>query len=546
MADFIDVPFESSAEAFQDFCVAYIQDKVPGFTLNPAHPMTWLIEAFSSVAADAAFSWTRMAAAAFRYLGATVYGIPANDGTPAIAVVTFTSIDTDGHTIPAGTQITIDDRAFATDSLATITPGSSSVAGVAVTALFDGTDGNGLGSTAEPVDAFPWLDTITVVGSTSGGTDAETDDEYQDRLAEELSLQAPRPITVTDYAKFAKRIAEVDRALAIDGFNVAHNLLTANQSSLEVDTTGWAAGTNTTIARSTAQAADGLASLSLTKTTSTADMWATTSTGTSGIPVVAGDSWYFSYETRAATTPRQITGRVFAYDATGASLGSLTMALAGNPSNTTTGWTRATFTYNANSLISNYPGTAFMAFGPQFTSVPSAEVHYVDKIAYQLAPNLTWVIGGNAALDMPRRVTVIPVKSDGQPVSAGTKTALVDMFTALREVNFIVSVLDPTYQSVNVVTTVKAYPGFDTAAVDTAVTAAITDYLSPANWGTRPYGDERVWDNTPIVRLYKLAQVIENVEGVNYIVSLTNPSSDTTLLGVATLPTAGAINVTVT
>lgn len=535
--DFIDVPFESSAEAFQDFCVAYIQDKVPGFTLNPAHPMTWLIEAFSSVAADAAFSWTRMAAAAFRYLGATVYGIPANDGTPAIAVVTFTSIDTLGHTIPAGTQITIDDRAFATDSLATITPGSSSVAGVAVTALFDGTDGNGLGSTAEPVDAFPWLDAITVVGSTSGGTDAETDDDYQSRLTEELSLQAPRPITVTDYAKFAKRIAEVDRALALDGFNVAHNLLTINQSSLEVDTTGWAAGTNTTIARVTTQFSDGLASLALTKTVSTGNAVATTLTGTSGIPVTPGTTYYMSMETKAATTPRNVDFVGTWYDASGAQIVSNTYG-TGLTNNTTTGWTRRTLT-----TIAAPSNAAYFAFGPSFTNAVSTEVHWVDKIALQLVDGLPWIIGGNAALDMPRRVTVVPVKSDGQPVSAGTKTALVDMFTALREANFIVSVLDPTYTVVAVVAAVKAYSGFDLPTIDAAVEAAILSYLSPANWGIRPYGDERIWDSTPIVRYNKLIQIIENVEGVNYVSSLTinNAATDYTLPGnVGQMPSASS------
>jgi hypothetical protein len=531
MTDFIEVPITVDTESLQDDAVAYVQDKVAGYTLNPAHPMTWLIEATGRNAAEVAAIVARMPPAAFRYLGESVYGIPPNDGTPAIAITTWTAADTLGHTIPAGTQIVIDDRAFATDSLATIAPGASSVTGVAVTAVLDGADGNGLGPAAEPVDAFPWLDTVAVVGTTSGGTDAESDADYQGRLAKELALQAPRPITASDYEKFAKRIPEVDRALAIDGFNIAHNLLTINQSSLETDATGWVAGTDTTIARSTAQASDGVASLAVTKTVGTGNAIAIIATGTGGVPVTQGTTYYVSYEVRSAVTPRVIGVRYAWYDAAGTLIGSVTDATynSGLTSDTTSGWTKI-----AHSVGPAPTGAAFLSFGPRFLSAVLSEVHYVDKIAVQLVDNLSWAVGGNAALDMPRRVTVVPVKADGQPISTGAKTALVDMFTALREVNFIVSVLDPTYTLVAVVATVKAYSGFDLPTVDAAVEAAVLSYLSPANWGVRPYGDERVWDSTPVVRYNKLIQIIENVDGVNYVSSLTinGTATDFTLPGV--------------
>lgn len=147
-----------------------------------------------------------------------------------------------------------------------------------------------------------------------------------------------------------------------------------------------------------------------------------------------------------------------------------------------------------------------------------------------------------------REVSVFVTDVNGAALSAGQKTAVATMLAGYREVTFIVNVLDPTYNTINVVSTVKAIDGFDLTDVDTRVTAAITSYLSPANWGLPLSGDTPNWVQQQTLRYLDLANVIKDIEGVNYIVSLTINAGvvDVGLSGVAPLTQPGTINVTVT
>ena len=88
-----------------------------------------------------------------------------------------------------------------------------------------GTEYNGLTGTVELVDAIAWVSEVAIVGESSGGVNQETDEEYENRLAGALALQAPRPITAADFATMAFDAptstigASVGRATAIDGYN---------------------------------------------------------------------------------------------------------------------------------------------------------------------------------------------------------------------------------------------------------------------------------------------------------------------------------------
>jgi phage-related baseplate assembly protein len=143
--------------------------------------------------------------------------------------------------------------------------------------------------------------------------------------------------------------------------------------------------------------------------------------------------------------------------------------------------------------------------------------------------------GGSAALtNQERAITVAVADEDGLTVSGSIKQAVGAYLEALREVNFVVSVIDPTYTAVNVTATLKAKAGADPATVDATATAVLEDYLSPATWSWRP-----------TVRYNELISLLDQVDGVDYVVSITTPSGDVTLSGVASLPTAGTLNVTV-
>lgn len=232
--NYVELPVVTDQETLQDDAFTYVQSQVPGYQADPAHPMTWLIEACGRMAAVAAYQASLMPAANLRTLGQTVYGLPRSEGAQAVAVTTWTAVDTLGHTIPAGATILIDGVPFTVDSPVTIPAGSAATAvgAVSVRALDVGTAANGLGVTAQPVDALAWLSSIAVVGVTAGGADGEDDETYQNRLATLLQLQAPRAITARDFEVFSLSTpdgprAGVARAVALDNYDPANPLVTS-------------------------------------------------------------------------------------------------------------------------------------------------------------------------------------------------------------------------------------------------------------------------------------------------------------------------------
>lgn len=92
-------------------------------------------------------------------------------------------------TIPAGTRAaTQDGLYFATDAAAVISAGETYV-DVAATATEGGTQGNDLltGTVTQMVDLIAYVDSVTNITVTSGGTDEEEDDEYRERIRLRLS-----------------------------------------------------------------------------------------------------------------------------------------------------------------------------------------------------------------------------------------------------------------------------------------------------------------------------------------------------------------------
>lgn len=113
---------------------------------------------------------------------------------------------------------------------------------------------------------------------------------------------------------------------------------------------------------------------------------------------------------------------------------------------------------------------------------------------------------------------VYPLAADGTDVPAPTATALQNDLQTLREANFQFPVRNPTRTNVKVKYWIAVRPGFDQAAVLAACDEALTAHLNPANWGLDPTSSRPTWDVTAIkVRRTKLIQIIENVDGVDYI-----------------------------
>lgn len=190
---------------------------------------TWLIKAFARISSVVRQQAGESSAAMFKKFGETIAGVPPILAAPASVQSTWTMVDTAGYTITAGTKVTIassgeDSVAFEVVADVVIAPGSKATAagGVTLRAVTPGIEGNGLSGTATPSDstaATSATESIAIVGTTSGGVDEEDEDAYLNRLTEELHLLSLSLIVAEDFAKDARSVAGVARAIALPAYN---------------------------------------------------------------------------------------------------------------------------------------------------------------------------------------------------------------------------------------------------------------------------------------------------------------------------------------
>ena len=235
MTVFIDADINTDASAMVD---ASVDNLTAAFAANgidwtPSSDgdMTLILLSIiaNNLAAPGADTAAQMPAAAFRKLGTDLFGVPYIQGTTATVLSNWTLVDTAGYTIPAGTFVTVGELGFYVQTDTVVPNGQSTASNVLLIAADVGSAYNGSTGPASLVDALDFVTSIAIVGTTSGGQDPETDDDYQNRLVGQLSLQAPRPITASDYQTFVLSFPptagtdqeEVGRATAIDGYDVA-------------------------------------------------------------------------------------------------------------------------------------------------------------------------------------------------------------------------------------------------------------------------------------------------------------------------------------
>lgn len=383
MTEYINPPFDIDPSTLEQEMMDYLLSVFPSLELRDPHVIKIVNEAYAAAVSELMTLATDVPATIFRYFGRLV-GINPDDGNEATGNLTVTSIDTNGpYTIPDSTGFRIpfgsDFRLFTTVGDVTIPNGSSTTAvgGVVIRAIDIGEDYNSLGPGVQLTDVLDFVNTVTNVGTTTGGSSQETDEEYLGRLSARLTLLADHPVTPDDFVTYTNSVEGVTRSLALDGYN------------------------------------------------------------------------------------------------------------------------------------------------------PTNDTFNNDKM-----------------------ITMAAVDAAGNAVSPTVKTNILALLTAAREVNFDPRVIDPTYTVVNIVCSVKALPGYDLTDLDTRVTAAVLAYVSPIEWGVSLTGDQTSWVFEDKVRFTNVVAEIENVAGVNYIVSgtltINGVAGDLTLSGRAPMPSVSSTaNITV-
>lgn len=129
----------------------------------------------------------------------------------------------------------------------------------------------------------------------------------------------------------------------------------------------------------------------------------------------------------------------------------------------------------------------------------------------------------------------VAVYGNGDVLTSDEKEALRLAFDASAQANLAVHVIDPTLTDVNVTASVVGIPGYTAGDVQANCVAALTAYLSPEQWP---------WSVT--VYRNELIALLDRVEGVDRVTSISVPAADLALTGVAPLARLGAATITVT
>ena len=220
-------------------------------------------------------------------------------------------------------------------------------------------------------------------------------------VAFSLSLDAPGvPILSASFSEAQRNVS-----LTIQGTT---NVLTANEASIESTAGGWANDSNTTVARTTSQANDGTASLSLTAN-SAANMVVRLA-GT--YIVLAGQSYAAISAFRADSTGRSVAVGIRWINSSNATISE---SFGTNITDSSSSWASAT-------VVANAPTGAVSArVLLRVTSPGNGEIHYADSIAFHPGTSGVFTIGGYTNLNF-----VVERASDGtyvevrnSPVTAG-------------------------------------------------------------------------------------------------------------------------------
>ena len=216
----------TTADEIQQRVFDDLATRAPGWEAHDGNLDVWLVEAFSSEAADIRELAVDVPSAIFRAFGEQIMGIPARQPVPATATATWTAVDDSGYTIEPGFQIAIprtgdENVAFEVTMEVTIPPGETTTqtGEVPLAAVIEGEQGNGLTGPVEVLEPIDWVLGVVLELPTAGGDDGQTDEQYLDEMSLLMRLVALRPVVPGDFAIMALQVPGVGRAIAMDGYD---------------------------------------------------------------------------------------------------------------------------------------------------------------------------------------------------------------------------------------------------------------------------------------------------------------------------------------
>ena len=250
---YIQLPITVDADALTQQILSNLASYFPGWVPREGNLEVAIVEEIALLVAEAATAASDVPALIFSFFGTLVNITPIVGDFEQVQVTwTLAAPATGaGYQIPAGTIAGFywQGAAYQFETIQdyTIPNGSLSMnlimQSVATGAVYDldALAANSSFNTSQYLvlsTQDPLVSTILIISTPSTlttlvrATDPETPEAYLNRLANELQLLAPRPITPNDYSLFSQNVDGIYRATSYDGINPLTNQVTAANSNL--------------------------------------------------------------------------------------------------------------------------------------------------------------------------------------------------------------------------------------------------------------------------------------------------------------------------
>jgi hypothetical protein len=217
--------------------------------------------------------------------------------------------------------------------------------------------------------------------------------------------------------------------------------------------------------------------------------------------------------------------------------GNFTLSFQGQTTDIIPATTDGPTLVDALDVLPNLSATDLIVTGGPLPGIP-IDVTFTGRYAYQdvalIVANTTGLTGGSSftitetaigvayGTDMENSIAISAIDKAGQPLPQATRDELITYLQSTRPQNFLITWVDPAYHTVDITYTAYIYPMQVPDSVEAIVHDNLSNYISPALWGTLPYSSgNRDWQPSSIIRYLELTTIVENSAGVNYTQSLT-------------------------
>lgn len=208
-SEYVDLTiFDEDPNTLFDVAIEYARTVLPEWVPEAGNIEVVLIEAIATEAANVIQAINRVPGAVTETL-LKLFGVERSDGTAATATLQVIAINSNGYTILQGSPFAYfppdgsEPLVYTTDQDLVIPNGSISGT-VAITAQEVGTNYNepGGGSPLQLLENAPYVQSASLIGSPTGGTEAESDDVFFQRAINTLRSYSAALTTASQIEAF--------------------------------------------------------------------------------------------------------------------------------------------------------------------------------------------------------------------------------------------------------------------------------------------------------------------------------------------------------